>query len=416
MVSRLKALVLVQDERHRKEFRHILGKIDFVRIEQEILLENLSISTETLDLTGSVELDIALLDMPENFEDGLHLLEQIHSRIPLLPIMVVGSPVEATFLIQSMKFGVKECLPKPLTQEQLAEALHRLLQRIHSGSQEESSGSILTFISSKGGTGSTTIVANLAVCLSKTSRKRVLIVDLDVQLGNVAGCFGVKDNRYLFEEEPELSTWENGHIDRTIIRHPPTGVDILSLTRGFSRKSHAFPHELKRLLLHLKGEYGFVLVDTGNTLESNGVAALDLSDSIFLISKCNLPALRNAQRFLHVFSRLGYVQNKIRILVNRHSRNDGINLPQIERALGHKIFCTIPNDFKSVVSSLQRGVPLTASTQELPFTKILYNLSAQILGILVERQAKPASAGLVDRIQEELRESAMLTILNPSSS
>jgi len=413
MVSRLKALVVVQNERHRREFRHVLGKVELVRIEQEILAENLSTSKENLDLMGSLELDVAFFDMPDNPEEGLHQLEQIHNRIPLLPIVVVGSPVEASFLIRSMKFGVRECLPRSLNQEQLAEALHRLLQRTHLESQGEFPGSIFTFISSKGGNGTTTLVANLAVCLSKTSRKGVLIVDLDVQLGNVADWFGVRDNRYLFEEEPELSTWENEHIRRTIIKHPITGVDLLSLTRGFSRKSHVFPHELKRLLLHLKGEYGFVLVDTGNTLESNGVAALDLSDSIFLISKGDLPALRNAQQLLQVFSRLGYAQNKIRVVVNRHSRNDGIDLPQIEKVLGHKAFCTIPNDFKSVISSLQRGVPLTASAQELPFTKVLYNLSAEILRTLVECQAKPTPTGLVVRTKKELPESAVLAALNP---
>jgi len=413
MVSRLKALVLVQNERRRREFRHILGKVEIVRIEQEILAENLSKSKENLDLTGSLELDVALLDMPDDPEVGLHQLEQIHSRIPLLPVVVIGSPVEAGFLIKSMKFGVRECLSKPLKQDELAEALHRLLQRTQRESYMEFPGSIFTFISSKGGNGTTTLVANIAVCLSKASRKRVLVVDLDVQLGNVADWFGVKDNRYLFEEEPELSTWENEHVRRTIIKHPLTGVDILSLTRGFSRKSHAFPHELKRLLLSLKGEYGFILVDTGNTLESNGVAALDLSDSIFLISKGDLPALRNAQQLLQVFSRLGYAQDKIRVLVNRHSKNDGIDLPQIEKALGHKVFCTIPNDFRPVISSLQRGVPLTFSTQELPFTKVLFNLSAQILRTLVESQAKPISTGLVLRSKKELPESAVLAALNP---
>ena len=416
MATRLKTIVLIQDERQRKEYRYILGRVEFARIEQEILCDGQLLNQENLEEIGSAQPDVVLLDMPEDPERGLHLLEQVHRHFSTTPILVVGGPTEPSSLIQAMKLGVKECLPKPLTHEELSEALYRLHQKVFCDAPEKASGSIFTFISSKGGTGSTTLLTNFAVCLSKTSKKQVLIVDLDIQLGDVADYFGVKDNRFLFQQEPDASTWEIGHIDRTIIRHPSTGVDILSLTNGFSRKSRPFPYELKRLLISLRSEYDFVLVDTANALDSNVVAALDLSDSIFLISKGDLPALRNTQRYLHVFHRLGYSQNRVRILMNRYSRNDGIDLTQIERTLGFEIFWTIPNDFRAMISSIQMGVPLTATTQEVPLAKSLYSLSALILGIPAEQQPKPPAGGVLARVDERVPKSAALITLNLSNS
>ena len=416
MAARLKTIVLLQDERHRKEYRYILGRAEVAKIEQEILLSDSLLSQENLEEIGSAQPDVVLLDMLESREQGLRLLEQVHKHFASTPIVVVGSPIDPSFLIQSMKLGVEECLPKPLTQEELSEAFHRVHRKIYGDGVEKSLGAIFTFISSKGGVGSTTLLTNFAVCLSKTSKKRVLIVDLDVQLGDTADYFGVKDNRYLFKGEPEESTWESDHVDETIVQHASTGVDILSLTCGFSRKSRPFPHQLKRLLTGLKDKYDFILVDAANGLDSNIVAALDLSDSIFLVSKGDLPALRNAQRFLHTFLRLGYSQSRLHVIVNRYSKNDGIDLTQMERALGFQIFWTIPNDFKSMISSIQKGVPLTATTRRLPLAKTLYDLSAQILGLPVSQQPKPPSAGLFSRVGEGVSKSVALTTLDLSNS
>jgi pilus assembly protein CpaE len=416
MKSKLKVLVFFHDERLRKEYRYIVGKIEIVRIEREILLGESMLSQETLEEVGITQPDVFLMDFPDNPRDGLQQLAQLHSQYPYIPTIAVGKSKDPAFLIESMKLGVKEYLEKPLTLEQMSEAAYRLCRRICDELPGQTSGSVLTFINSKGGSGSTTIVANFAVCLSRTSKKRVLIVDLDTHLGDVADYFGVKDNQYLFQEEPDASTWEDEHINKAIVRHPSTGVDILSLTNGHSRKSRSLPQELKHLLMHLKSEYDYILLDITNSLDGNTVAALDLSDSVFLISNGNLAALRNTLRFLQAFQRLGYAQSKVRVLVNRYSKNDEIDLPQIEKALKFKVFWTIPNDFRSMISSIQSGVPLTATTRTLPLAKALYEMSAQFLGTQDRQQPGPPSSAKLIRIKQSVPKSTALTTLNLSNS
>jgi pilus assembly protein CpaE len=416
MLSKLKVLVLLHDERLRKEYRYVVGKIENARIEREILLSESVLSQETLEEVGMTQPDLFLLDFPDNPRDGLQQLGQIHNQYPYIPTIGVGKSKDPAFLIESMKLGVKEYLEKPLTLEQMSEAIHRLYRRIYDELPGQTCGSVITFVNSKGGSGSTTIIANFAVCLTKASKKRVLIVDLDTQLGDVADYFGLKNNHYLFHEEPDASTWEDDHINEAIVRHPSTGVDILSITNGYTRRSRPFPQELKRLLTHLKSGYDFILLDIANSLDGNSVAALDLSDSVFLISKGNLPALRNTLRFLQVFQRIGYAQSKVRVLVNRYSKNDEIDLPQIENALKLKVFWTIPNDFKSMISSIQSGVPLTATSRTLPLAKALYEMSAQFLGTQERQQPGPPSTAKLVRIKQSVPRSAVLTTLNLSNS
>ena len=416
MVSKLKVLVLFHDERLRKEYRYVIGKIANARIEREILLSELTLRQETLEEVGATQPDVFLMDFPDNPTDALQQLAQLHNQYPYIPTIGVGKSKDPAFLIESMKHGVKEYLEKPLTLEQMSESIHRLYRKIYDELPGQTCGSILTFISSKGGSGSTTIVANFAVCLSRTSKKRLLIVDLDTQLGDVADYFGVKDNCYLFQEEPDTATWETEHIEKAIVKHTSTGVDVLSITNGYTRGSRSFPQELKRLLLHLRSEYDFILLDIASSLDSNTVSALDLSDSVFLVSKGDLPALRNSLRFLQVFQRLGYAQSKVHVLINRYSKNDEIDLPQIEKALKSKVYWTIPNDFRSMISSIQSGVPLTATTRTLPLAKALYEMSVQFLGAQDRQQPKPPTTAKLVRVRGGVSKSPALTTLNLSNS
>src|SRR3974377_2538461 len=88
MAARLKTIVLLQDERHRKEYRYILGRAEVAKIEQEILLSDSLLSQENLEEIGSAQPDVVLLDMLESREQGLRLLEQVPKHFASTPIVV----------------------------------------------------------------------------------------------------------------------------------------------------------------------------------------------------------------------------------------------------------------------------------------------------------------------------------------
>jgi len=147
-------------------------------------------------------------------------------------------------------------------------------------------------------------------------------------------------------------------------------------------------------------------------LDDNTVAALDASDLIFLISKCSLPALRNTQKVLYAFDKLGYSQNKIRAVINRYSRTEDISVKHIEKALNFKVFWTIPNDYKSMIQSIQAGEPLTQKNQPIPLSKSFYDMSAKVLGIELDHKPKPPGGGWLIRSKEPSAKSSPLTTLN----
>ena len=393
----------------------MLAKVEYARIEKELLFEDFLSDSGKCEEIGSSEPDVILVDLPSSTDAARRILSQIQQHHPEIPLLAVGESPNPSVLIEAIRFGVKEYLSKPLNYKEFEEVFRLLRGKLWDTLPERISGIVLSFISSKGGTGSTTLVSNLAVCLSRTTGKKTLVIDLDTQLGNLADYFGIKDNRYLFQEESTPESWERDHVFRTIVTHESSGIDILSLTKSYSRKTRPCPLEFKKMLMDLRAEYDYILVDTTNALENNTVAALDLSDEIFLISKSSLPALRNTQRLLHVFHRLGYDQGKIRVLVNRYSKKDKINVPQFEKALGFEVFWTIPNDFKSLIASIQSGIPLTAINQTLPFSRALYEMSAQVVGKPIRQPSKSPGVGALSRVKEIACPTTALTTLKLSN-
>ncbi len=416
MIDKLRTIVIFSEERLRKDYRSLIGRVECARIELEIHSSKGSLSEEAIEDLASFDPQVFLIDLPSEREKAAGDLSKLHHHFPTVPILVAGDSYDAAFLIESMRCGVREFIPRPVSSEKLRDSYQRLYRLQYNRKTSKSPATILSFFSAKGGSGSTSIATNFGVSLGRLSKKKILLLDLDTQLGDVASFFGIRDNRYLLAETPGEPILDPAHISKTIVSHPHTGVDILSLTSGYSRGLGISATETKHLLNFLQQDYDFILLDTSNALDESTVAALDSSHLIFLISKCNLPALRNTQRVLHVFDQLGYPRNKVRLLVNRYSKSEDVGLKYIEKCLSFKVFWAIPNDFKSVIQSIQLGEPLTHRNQTVPLARSFYDLSAQVLGIQVDSGPTSPGGGLMVRARDSAAKSLPLTTLNLSKS
>ena len=411
MTQKLRTLVVYWEDRFRRESRHQVGKVDFAKTILEIPLTVGGLSSETWEEMAVVNPQLVLLELSKDPKSNLKLLRELQQNFPGIPVLAAGELLDSGFLIEALSLGVKEVLPKPLTTEAVQHAFVRVQRQMGGDGQAKDPATIFSFFSCKGGSGSTTISSNFAVSLSKLSKKKILVLDLDIELGDVAGFFGLKSPKSLVEDDTEGSILDPTTIFRTIITHSKTGIDLLSFSDGFPRKSRALAAEVKPLLALLQAEYDYIIIDTSSTLNDLVVSVLDSSHIIFLISKCNLPALRNAQRVLHGFERLGYSSSRIRLLLNRYQKGQDVGIKEVEKTLGFQVFWSIPNDYKSLIRSIQSGDPLTLQSSSIPLARSFYEMSAQVLGIPIESHPK-SGGGFLVRAKDTANKSMPLTTLN----
>jgi pilus assembly protein CpaE len=216
--------------------------------------------------------------------------------------------------------------------------------------------------SSKGGCGTSFIATNLAAAVPE----RTVLVDLNLEAGDLPLFLGL-DPKYTIADmvarhgrldERLISVFVTSHSANLHLLAAPKEVDPLDKIK---------PEHVFEVLQRLRECYDHVVLDPQHTFDAVTLTALEQSDVVVLVLTLDFPAIRCAQRALQVFDRVGYPRTKVRIVVNRWSKQVDLNLREVEKVLGEPVIASIPSDYQTVVNSINLGAPLVNHS---PKTKI----------------------------------------------
>ncbi|HKZ42076.1 MAG TPA: AAA family ATPase, partial [Candidatus Hodarchaeales archaeon] len=247
----------------------------------------------------------------------------------------------------------------PIESQQLFSAIERV-SKVHAVINREKKrfGKLYTFFSAKGGTGSTVISTNFAVSLVEQTKKPTILVDLDMQLGEVSLFLGVKPAFNIVDVADNIHRMDDALLKGFVKKHS-SGLDVLAAPDSLEKVESVGPPQVAQILQFLKNSYEYVVIDTSNTFDDYTVSALDQSTTIFLISNTDLPSLRNAQRCLSIFEKMGYKKDKIKLLINRYQKSLEIRSKDIEETLNFPVYWFFPNDWPTIMNAVNSGAPLS---------------------------------------------------------
>jgi pilus assembly protein CpaE len=124
--------------------------------------------------------------------------------------------------------------------------------------------------------------------------------------------------------------------------------------------------------------YSFVIVDTPHVLDHRTSTAIAVSDYVILVTVANISSIRATRKSLDFLRSEGYSQEKVRILVNRVNKKDGISLSDIRSTLDYPVTWTVPNDYRDVIESINTGIPLMSRKRLSSVGKSIRQLGADI--------------------------------------
>jgi pilus assembly protein CpaE len=219
-------------------------------------------------------------------------------------------------------------------------------------------GKLLAFFSPKGGSGSTTVVTNVGIELHRVTGKKTLLVDLDLELGEIASLLGVRP-RFNFVDLVRNVHRMDADLLSSYIEGHKSGVQVLSAPFEPEVGEQVGGEEIARALALLRSHYDYVLVDTSKSLGAPALAALRSADQIFLVTNMDVPSLRNLKRCLPILNGVtSGDETRLRLVVNRFNGKGLVGRKDIEETLGLEVFWTLPNDFDTVITSISAGQPL----------------------------------------------------------
>lgn len=340
-----------------------------------------------LDRVDLVTTNIVILDSEEVSEKELKIISDSNRERGKPAFVYLSGALTAEELQRLMRAGVMEVIKLPLDEQDLIGAIERLRARRYLSSTYSARGKVATFISCKGGAGATFVATNLAYVLSQEFSQRVLFIDLHMQDGDAAF--------YVMEKIGPQSLGDvvrQTGLDSTVIasasQQVAEGFYMLKAPDSPEKSAGVTAQQIDNLITLAIQDYDFVILDIAHNLDAINMKALDRSDYIFPVMQPMVNYLRAMVRQLRVFAMLGYVNEKIHVLVNRMDNVIVLPLEKMQETIGRDISYLVPNDFRKATESVNLGVPIGKLAAESPVTESLRALSRGLCDLQVDKKSK----------------------------
>ncbi|MGE4497394.1 MAG: MinD/ParA family protein [Deferribacterales bacterium] len=244
--------------------------------------------------------------------------------------------------------------------------------------------------SGKGGVGKTNFVVNLAYWLAKMGKK-VLVFDADLGLANVDILLNLTVTasiRKYMQGEAEI---EN------VIKKDIYGFDVIPASSGFSDLTNLSESEFEKIVeifVGLDGAYDYILFDTGAGISETVTKFAAIADTVIVITQPEPTAITDAYAFMKVVH-FDHGINRIRFVLNRVDDVNGVKNIYMSMKNVAKKFLDVELDLlghlredKQVISSVKFQKPVCEINQNGAYSRDIYNIARNILGLPAENTRK----------------------------
>ncbi|MEV6893319.1 MULTISPECIES: AAA family ATPase [Kribbella] len=235
-----------------------------------------------------------------------------------------------------------------------------------------SGGRIITVFAAKGGCGKTTVATNLAVTLCARGTRRVCLIDLDLQFGDVACTLGLRAERSLCDalQRDDALTAEDVAAVMTTFR---PGLDCLLAPSGPGAAAQISPELIEDLLYIVRDMYHYVVIDTPSQFNASVLVALDAADHQVLVATPERPSLKNLRLTLDILDLL-YDASARSVVINRCDNRTGLTAADVDQLLRSPITAQLPN-WTDVPASINRGEPIAVGYPDHPVSVAIHHLA-----------------------------------------
>jgi pilus assembly protein CpaE len=403
MVDAEKTRVLIVDD--IAETRENVRKL--LQFESDIeVVASAQSAKEAIQLTKETEPDVVLMDINMPDMDGITATETIRQQSPTVQVVILSVQEDQIYMRRAMLAGARDFLPKPPMPDELVAAIRRAGKMAHeerakvaqtvaavptAGPQNLSprmggiEGKIIVVYSPKGGTGRTTIAVNLAVTLAN-DETRVVIVDANLQFGDVAIFMKEQGKNTVLDLAPRVDELEPSVVEENMIKHEASGVHILASPSQPEYGDKISADQFTKLLQYLRHLYAYVVVDTITHLDDLTLSILDIADAIILVTTQEVPSVKNNILFLNLLQTLNIPSDKVALVVNKFDRRIAISAERIGENLKQELSAVIPLDEKIVIPSVIRGIPFMIDNKTQPSARGIFSLAESIRAKLVKAE------------------------------
>ena len=219
-----------------------------------------------------------------------------------------------------------------------------------------SGGRVIAVMSPKGGVGKTTIATNIAVGLGKVAPMGVVIVDLDLQFGDVASGLLLDPEHTLTDAVTGAASQDSMVLKTYLTLHSASIYALCGPKNPVEMEGITSAH-VTNLLKQLRHEFQYVVIDTAPGLGEHVLAALEQATDAVWVCGMDVPSIRGLRTGFHILNELGLMPESRHVVLNMADGRSGLTVPDVEATIGVPVDVAIPRS-RTLPFSTNKGVPI----------------------------------------------------------
>ncbi|GHD04494.1 AAA family ATPase [Zhihengliuella salsuginis] len=306
--------------------------------------------------------DVVVIGPDVATDTALRLASGLAASAPDVAVVLIAESDEDPELMRSaMRAGIRDVAPADADPAALRLAIERACaavdRRRHPADADSARprAEVITVLSPKGGVGKTTIATNLAVGLARVAPQRVVVVDLDLQFGDVASALNLEPEHVITDAAHNAAA-QDSVVLKAYLARTEHGVYALCGPRTPAEADHLSPEQIGFVIDQLAVEFDYVVIDSAPGLGEHLLAALERTTAAVWICGMDVPSVRGTNNALAVLSELQLVPRGRHTVVNLADKRSGLTIGDIESTLGAPVDVVIPRS-RTVPLSTNRGIP-----------------------------------------------------------
>jgi pilus assembly protein CpaE len=304
---------------------------------------------------------------------------QVYSQLQGTSVVMLSDEINLQLLNKAMQHGIRQVLPLEITKQELKEALYKShsleKKRVSENKAVKSSRSkVICFFGGKGGTGKTTVAVNTAVQLALRGKKTI-IIDADLQFGDVTVLLDLdpKDTIYeLSREKGEMGI----DVVKSMLSLHSSGLEVLAAPKSPELSEYITEETIEIIISTMRPYYEYIIIDLPPGFNDTTIAVIENSDIVNLVASVDIVSLRNAKICFGILEALRQ-KDKVSLILNKSS--DGIIAKKdFETILNLEARICLPDDTKTVLSSLNKGIPFVVGIPKATVSKMIQLYTAEL--------------------------------------
>jgi pilus assembly protein CpaE len=361
---------------------------------QSLAVQVVEATFET-EAAHEVGVDAEMIVFGDDLAASLACVEWRAGRSPRPAILALVADRSSVLIRRVLHAGANEVLFLPLDPGEAECALLKLAERRHQEQARDSGGCLICSVTSlSGGVGVTTVSANLALAMHYAFGRRVALADLDLQSGAMAFVLHLEPEQTIVALVEIAHKLDSIKLEAALTRHP-SGIYLLAGPKRIEECDSVTDIALGAVLGLMRQMFDVVVIDCGQRVDENTIAAWEISDELLYVIEPSLASARTAGRFMRLFPELRLGNLTPRLVLNRWTEQPAVPLERLEHAMGAPLFATIPRDVHTAERLELRSDDLWQIAPHSPLARSMERL-ARLLATDGQSEVEP-TRGLLAR-------------------